>query len=73
MLKSTAAPSVLEFNQTLSFSQDLLGTHTRYIKISLKLPRSPDITMDNGIQSQTHPHTHIHTCMQQEDNTQSII
>ena len=55
MLRSTAAASVLEFDQTLSLSlsQDLLGMH-----ISLALPRSPDITMYNGIQSRTHTYTH---------------
>ena len=65
MLRSTAAASVLEFDQTLSLSGFawhalLVLSNLRYLNISLVLLRSPDITMHNGNQSQIH--THIHTC-----------
>ena len=80
MLRSTAAASVLEFDQTLSLSLSRFAWHAflvlsnlRYLKISLALPISSDITMHNGIQSQTHTHTYNDIYMQQEDNTQSII
>ena len=74
MLRSTAAASVLEFDQTLSLSgfawhAFLVLSNFRYLKILLALPRIPDLTMHNGIQSQTYTHTYT----QQEDNTQSII
>ena len=56
---------MLEFDQTLSLSGFawhalLVLSNLRYLKISLVLRRSHDITMHNGNQSQIH--THIHTC-----------
>ena len=70
MLRSTAAASVLEFDQTLSLSGFawhalLVLSNLRYLKISLVLRRSPDITMHNGNQSQIHTHTYIHATRRQ--------
>ena len=69
MLRSTAAASVLEFDQKLSLSGFawhalLVLSNLRYLKISLVLRRSPDITMHNGNQSQIHTHI-IHATRRQ--------
>ena len=70
MLRSTGAASVLGFHQTFSLSLSLSGfawhaflvlSNLRYLKISLAPRRSPDITMHDGTQSQTHIHTYIHS------------
>ena len=85
MLISTAAASVLEFDQSLSLSLSLslsslsgfawhaflVLSNLRYLKIPLALQRTTDITMHNGT-SKRNTHTHIHTC-KQKDNTQIII
>ena len=66
MLRSTGAASVLEFDQMLSLSLSGFAWHAflvlsnlRYLKISLALQRSPDITTHNGT-SKRNTHTYIH-------------
>ena len=71
MLRSTAAASVFVFDQTRSLSgfawhAFLVLSNFRYLKISLALPRTPFITIHNGIQSQIHTHiVYIHATRRQ--------
>ena len=51
----------------LEWHASLVLSNFRDVKVSLKLHRSPDVTIHITVPK----HTHIHTC-KQEDNTQSI-
>ena len=73
MLRSTAATSVLELDQTPSITiclANISGSDQLkiFLKISLALQRSLDITMHNGTQIQTHTHTYMQTRRQHTEH-----